>query len=794
MDYSKLSDADLTALEANNLAEMSDEGLTFLEAGSVPQKPTAPKPHVGIVTKAVRAVGEPLVTMGSGLLAQPMSWAAGGYKSLFGEKEAERKEGDGPGFLFERTGSRDAKMVADAVAKRFTYKPRTPEGQWGMEVIGYLPEKYAELTRGAGNKVEQMTGSPLVGDVTQTAFDAVPMVLGAPAARAAMSPALKAAQSVNVGARDLARKYFTPEGMTQRGLNEKIGADRAGILQAFDQSLPGQTAGEAIAYNPRAVDVAAFQKAVERQEQIAPAFVAKEAERAAARERAVSGLGGSEDALEKATARRDAVTKPLYDAAKAEPVPIDLKMVISAVDDLMVRNTGNIPLSSALSNVKKGLIRSNERVDAAAAERMGVPADTKGLPILPNAEQVVSVIDGLKIAIRKADDNNIKSKLLSIKEQLENQLPAYQKAQEAFAAESVDINRMQIGNVLDQALKKGESGFLRAVEDAPKTITRSTGAPRFEKLEQVMSPEQMQTVARVADELARKHAYEKLASKGEKVDISAKEYATRGIPNVYRSSFPIVRWVGNYIAEKFIQPKIDAKVSHLLRNPTEISAFLARKSEVRDGVVAAMMKNHILPASASASTMETLVDQAQPTAPRERVTEAIMQQPPQMAQEETLPPKAEDNSFKSIMRAVLFSEGGDTVVPNDAGRGLTRGGLNAHAQNMTPEAVKGLTQPKLMEKYEQNYWKKIGADQLPTNIRAQAFDAAVNQGQPTAMEMLRESKREDGSYDEKKFIQLRIKRYKGTLDSKHFRDLPEHNKQRNFKSWMDRIELMKQFA
>ena len=50
MEYSKVSDADLTALEANNLAEMSDEGLTFLEAGSVPQKPTAPKPHVGIVT------------------------------------------------------------------------------------------------------------------------------------------------------------------------------------------------------------------------------------------------------------------------------------------------------------------------------------------------------------------------------------------------------------------------------------------------------------------------------------------------------------------------------------------------------------------------------------------------------------------------------------------------------------------------------------------------------------------------------------------------------------------------
>ena len=612
MDYSKLSDADLTALEANNLAEMSDEGLTFLEAGSVPQKPTAPKPHVGIVTKAVRAVGEPLVTMGSGLLAQPMSWAAGGYKSLFGEKEAERKEGDGPGFLFERTGSRNAKRVADAVAKRFTYEPRTPEGKGAMEVIGYLPEKYAELTRGAGNQVEQMTGSPLVGDVTQTALDAVPMVAGVPIAKAAIAPFARTAQNMNVGIRDAVRQHLTPDGMVQKGLRERIKADPVGILADLDAAMPGDTAGHAVGRNPKAVDLAALQAKTEKVEGIAPDFVAQAYKREAAQKKDIGGIGGSRTDIDSATRQRTDATERLYRFVKMDKEPINIGGTIDRVDDLIRRNAGNPTMFAVLSDVKKALVRSNERIDLKKAEELGLKKGDPNLPLLPNAEQVASAIDGLKIAIDDSKNANIQSKLIGIKQDLEQQLGGYAEAQEAFASESVDLNRMKVGNVLDDALGAGEKNFLNAFKDVEGTLKKAKLDGRFDTLESVLSPEQSATVARVAEELSRKEAYGKLSGHAEKTEVKAREYLTSAIPNFYRSEFPIVKWVGNYIANKFVQPKINAKVSHLLRNPTEISEFLAKKSEARDGVVAALMKNRILPASSSASTIATLKGQSKP--------------------------------------------------------------------------------------------------------------------------------------------------------------------------------------
>ena len=143
---------------------------------------------------------------------------------------------------------------------------------------------------------------------------------------------------------------------------------------------------------------------------------------------------------------------------------------------------------------------------------------------------------------------------------------------------------------------------------------------------------------------------------------------------------------------------------------------------------------------------------------------------------------------------VVFGIEGTTPVEDDGGSGFTLDGINANANNMTQEQVEAMTHEQKANLYRVRYWDKIGADQLPDNIRAQAFDASVNQGTKATMKLLEKVKREDGSYDAKEFVKLRIQRYEGTLESERYRDLPDSKKQEYFTSWMNRIKLMERFT
>ena len=115
-----------------------------------------------------------------------------------------------------------------------------------------------------------------------------------------------------------------------------------------------------------------------------------------------------------------------------------------------------------------------------------------------------------------------------------------------------------------------------------------------------------------------------------------------------------------------------------------------------------------------------------------------------------------DKAISEIMRL----EGG--YVENDAGKGPTLYGINSEANPEEYKTIKTLydagktaeAQEKARETYKTKYWNAIDADSLPPELRLVAFDAAVNQGQEAAKEMLRQA---DG--DAGKFAQIRKSRY-----------------------------------
>ncbi len=133
------------------------------------------------------------------------------------------------------------------------------------------------------------------------------------------------------------------------------------------------------------------------------------------------------------------------------------------------------------------------------------------------------------------------------------------------------------------------------------------------------------------------------------------------------------------------------------------------------------------------------------------------------------------STFDSIANRVLKIEGG--YVADDAGRGETNLGINKTAN---PDVdIKGLTPEKAKALYKERYWNAIGADSLQPEMRAVAFDAAVNHGPSKANKMLAES-----GGDPAKFIELRKAEYARLIAA----DTEKYGKYE--KSWNSRLNQL----
>src|SRR3990167_4717786 len=103
---------------------------------------------------------------------------------------------------------------------------------------------------------------------------------------------------------------------------------------------------------------------------------------------------------------------------------------------------------------------------------------------------------------------------------LAKESPKWDRARQIYANQSRPINEMQVGQELERALVKpvgeGERAgvFAGAMRDAPRTLKRATGQPRFEELEEVLKPENLSSVKGVLADLARKAEFERLAPLG----------------------------------------------------------------------------------------------------------------------------------------------------------------------------------------------------------------------------------------------------------------------------------------
>lgn len=355
-----------------------------------------------------------------------------------------------------------------------------------------------------------------------------------------MTPlAYTAALPLKAGAKTTGYIYnmLAPKESTLIKAAEGRGQDIVNALRNYDQYVAeGQpTAGVVVAGQMPATKYAALQQ--ELADVASTPYYTRQQANAAARKKALGGIAQDETALQAAENARQAATKPLY--GKAD------KQIILA-DDTLNTLLERPSMEKALARAKQLASERNEqfqigknvpeqKVGSAIVDVNGAPLDVKTVPA-EYAKFNGKSLHYLKLAM----DDLIKdpktfglgtNEIAAIKNTraeflkwFEGKSESYGAARAAYTEASKPINIMQVGQYLEGKLlpaletSAGERAgvFAEAVRNAPGTLKGATGQPRFFKLSDVLTPEQVKIVQGISDDLAREAEFTKQARAGGK--------------------------------------------------------------------------------------------------------------------------------------------------------------------------------------------------------------------------------------------------------------------------------------
>lgn len=351
----------------------------------------------------------------------------------------------------------------------------------------------------------------------------------------------------------------------------------ANALRNYDQYVAGgmPTAGVAVAGQVTAPRYAALQEQVAA---LKPKeYMEREAANAAARGRALGTVAQDEAAMKAAEAARTAATKPLYGAADKQIIKAD-----DALTELLDRPSMEKAMARARALAKErnetfqmGKNVPEQKVGSSIVDTEGRPLDVKTIPA-EYAKFNGKSLHYLKLALddlikdpatfglgsnEVAAINKTRAEFLNW---FEGKSASYAAAREAYKEGSKPINIMQVGQYLEGKLKPalatstGERAgvFAGAVKEAPTTIKRATGQTRFDKLGDILEPDQVKVIEGIRNDLTREAEFTKQAQAGGKAGEVFPATEVARLPNLMSR----IASVANTIMTK-LQGKIDKKLA-----------------------------------------------------------------------------------------------------------------------------------------------------------------------------------------------------------------------------------------
>lgn len=279
-------------------------------------------------------------------------------------------------------------------------------------------------------------------------------------------------------------------------------------LRQPPEIVPGAmpTAGEAAA----PVGTTRFSALQESAEKVLPSeYMARRGAQDTARIQALQQVGKTEADLKLAREARSAEARLLYGNAGAKTV----------AEDATLKSLRERP-SMKKAFERAQTLASEEGATFATAPGLGVPTFN-----VADMHYVKLALDDLiqnpaTYGIGKTEASKIASTRAEFIKWLEGKAPEYRTAREAFASRSKPINQMEVGQYLENKLtsalqeeqKLRPGAFATAVKGAPGTIQKATtGGIRYEKLSDVLTPDQVKIVEDVRSDLARQALFREQA-------------------------------------------------------------------------------------------------------------------------------------------------------------------------------------------------------------------------------------------------------------------------------------------
>ena len=161
---------------------------------------------------------------------------------------------------------------------------------------------------------------------------------------------------------------------------------------------------------------------------------------------------------------------------------------------------------------------------------------------------------------------------------------------------STKINQMEIGQALEQKLgtslgdKERAGVFANAVQNAAQTIKTSTGQARFQKLEQVLTKDQITAVNKVLADVQRDAKAQALAAKS---NVGALETGTE-LPNLLNRAALITNTVLKAL-KKDANEDINRIAAEMMLDPRKLAAFIEGVPKSQTNKIVAAFMSRLTP-------------------------------------------------------------------------------------------------------------------------------------------------------------------------------------------------------
>lgn len=296
--------------------------------------------------------------------------------------------------------------------------------------------------------------------------------------------------------------------------------------------------------------------------------------------------------LQAAIAARKAAADPLYKQAEVATVALDE------------------PLQSLLARMPRGTLRDAANIARIEGRPFSISDDVitgENLHYIKRAlSDVAYGTESLK-RIGRDQQRAAKDLLNEYVSFVENSIPAYKEARRLYAEMSAPINQAQVLKEMASVLSKPGGGeqinqFLNVLgrgEQAMLKRAGGLGAPRYEALSEVLTPEQLTVVKNVANQLKAN------ASVGRQVDAGSEALASFIQEELFNFRLPNIFSIAATVANRILE-SITKRVSKETYAALAQSATTARNFDELIAVLPLSERNKFLQVISDPKTWENI--------------------------------------------------------------------------------------------------------------------------------------------------------------------------------------------